>query len=489
MQPIPPRLKRTAALLVTSSALTAALVFSASAAESGTVTGSAQLMSEPSGDAAVVTTLAQGDALTVLDTDAENWYQVAYTADNGASLVGYLSTDAVSVGSPLLRTATVAGNSVRLRALPSTESDILDQLSADASVTLLDDSDPDWYQVAYGDSVGYIASEFVSPDTLASSVTVTTATLLRAAPDSTSDPLVLVSTEDTFDILAIEDGWYAVYCNGTTGYLEQSLVDAGEAFDAAANYGVVTAEDNLTLRADVSTDAQALTSLPSGAVCEYAKTADAGWYSVTFNGVSGYVSADYITAAEALTGAYAQVTVDATPVMAGAGTIFTQLDELEGGETVAVTGVVNGWYQVELDGAVGYIRPTDVCLTSTDGYADPNYPASSGGSAVVDYAVQFLGNPYVWGGTSLTRGADCSGFVLAVYSNFGVSLPHSSSAMRSCGYGVSYSDIQPGDIVCYNHHVGIYAGNGKIINALNSNSGIVYTDVNYKSILAIRRIF
>ena len=118
---------------------------------------------------------------------------------------------------------------------------------------------------------------------------------------------------------------------------------------------------------------------------------------------------------------------------------------------------------------------------------------SASGQAVANYACQFIGNPYKWGGTSLTSGADCSGFVMSVYAHFGVSLPHSSSAMRSVGYGVSVSDMQPGDIVCYSGHVGIYVGNNTIVNASNSKpypaGGIKYTSATYKSILAVRRIF
>lgn len=111
------------------------------------------------------------------------------------------------------------------------------------------------------------------------------------------------------------------------------------------------------------------------------------------------------------------------------------------------------------------------------------------GEGLVAYAKQFLGNPYVWGGTSLTRGTDCSGFVMGVYKKYGVSLPHSSYGMRRVGRSVSYSEMQPGDIVCYSGHVGIYAGNGKIVNALNEDKGIVMTDVKYSRIITIRRIF
>lgn len=109
--------------------------------------------------------------------------------------------------------------------------------------------------------------------------------------------------------------------------------------------------------------------------------------------------------------------------------------------------------------------------------------------AVVDYAKQFLGNPYVWGGTSLTRGTDCSGFVKSVYAHFGVSLPRTSYSMRSVGYSVSYDEIQPGDIVCYSGHVGIYAGNGQIVNAIDESHGIGMSSAKYSKIITIRRVF
>lgn len=111
------------------------------------------------------------------------------------------------------------------------------------------------------------------------------------------------------------------------------------------------------------------------------------------------------------------------------------------------------------------------------------------GIEIVNYAKQFIGNPYVYGGTSLTRGTDCSGFVMGVYRHFGVSLPRTSYSMRSVGRAVSYSNIQIGDIVCYSGHVGIYAGNGKIVNAIDERRGIDYSNATYRKIITIRRIF
>lgn len=113
---------------------------------------------------------------------------------------------------------------------------------------------------------------------------------------------------------------------------------------------------------------------------------------------------------------------------------------------------------------------------------------TGGGQAVVDYACQFIGNPYVWGGTSLTNGADCSGFVQSVYAYFGISTPRTSYEQRSVGVAVSYDQAIPGDIICYDGHVGIYMGDGNIVNAMNPSQGIGISPATYTNIVAVRRV-
>ena len=110
------------------------------------------------------------------------------------------------------------------------------------------------------------------------------------------------------------------------------------------------------------------------------------------------------------------------------------------------------------------------------------------GQKVAEYALQFIGNPYAWGGTSLTQGADCSGFVMSVYKHFGIDLPHSSYSLRSCGKEVTYSQALPGDLICYEGHVAIYIGGGKIVGAQSKALGIATANATYRDIISVRRI-
>lgn len=129
---------------------------------------------------------------------------------------------------------------------------------------------------------------------------------------------------------------------------------------------------------------------------------------------------------------------------------------------------------------------TDAGLTDTS--LNPSFSTGVSGSEVVSYACQFVGNPYVFGGTSLTEGADCSGFIQSVYAHFGISLPRTSGELRSAGTEVSYANAQAGDIICYAGHVAIYMGNGQIVHASSPTTGIKYGTATYRTILSVRRV-
>ena len=146
---------------------------------------------------------------------------------------------------------------------------------------------------------------------------------------------------------------------------------------------------------------------------------------------------------------------------------------------------------IDTDNTVDYNSDASSSGSSSDSSSDSSSASSSSGSgsSVVSYATQFVGNPYVWGGTSLTSGADCSGFVQSVYANFGVCLPRTSYEQQNAGYEVSYADAQPGDLICYGGHVAIYMGNGQIVHASNARDGIKVSDnAAYRTITSVRRL-
>ena len=166
------------------------------------------------------------------------------------------------------------------------------------------------------------------------------------------------------------------------------------------------------------------------------------------------------------------------------------------GEELEVLEVLDGWVKINVDSDEGYVSSdyveisTELLKAMTMTEIRYGQGVSDVRVSLVQYATQFVGNPYVWGGTSLTRGADCSGFVMSVYKNFGVSLPHSSTSDRYVGYNVgSLANAQPGDLVCYSGHVAIYIGNGQIVHASTEATGIKISNASYRTPVAIRRIF
>lgn len=299
--------------------------------------------------------------------------------------------------------------------------------------------------------------------------------VLYAEEDTGSEELATLSQGDTVVLLGNGDSGLqpAAWENDDeviNGYVDVEALSAESLCQAA----VLTESASLLHEADA--EAEVKGELEQNATVEILGYNDS-WYFVRVAGQTGFLSVSEVNA-DMVTGS--RLNLRSEP-----GTDCEVLTVLPRNTVISPEQSDGEWIQVTVDGQTGYVSSQFVDATEDNVVEDPSM---SSGEAVVAYAVQFEGNPYVWGGTSLTRGCDCSGFVMKVYENFGVSLPHSSSSIRSCGRSVSRSEIQPGDVVCYSGHVGIYAGNGKIINALNSRVGIVYSDIDVMHVVGIRRM-
>ena len=192
------------------------------------------------------------------------------------------------------------------------------------------------------------------------------------------------------------------------------------------------------------------------------------WTAVESGDVTGYVKTEYI-----LTGAEAQTYAE---------NLVTEAQQEGKEEAEAFTYAVSRKSEeVQMTQEVqGNVQQTETTEVSAQ-------PASNG-QVIVDYACQFIGNPYVWGGTRLTDGADCSGFVQSVFAHFGISLPRTTYDQINAGVEVSYDQAMPGDLICYDGHIGIYIGNGQIVNAQNPEQGIGISPATYTTILSVRRI-
>lgn len=293
-----------------------------------------------------------------------------------------------------------------------------------------------------------------------------------------------------------EDGWYRIESGSVDGYVKAEYVLRGEeGKELAEEVGERLAKVNTTtlrVRREPSTESDIVGLVPDGDILDVVEEVE-GWAKVSVEEGEGYISTDYAEVYTENTVAESKEEEEAR--------LWKEAEE----RRIAEEAAAQEWARQQAEEAAR--RQASVSSGSTQSSSGNTSSASAGGSQssgnsgstqaagsglgsqIANYALQFVGNPYVYGGTSLTNGADCSGFVMSVYQNFGISLPRTSGEQGQCGWDVGgLGNAKAGDLVWYSGHIGIYIGNGQIVHASSPSTGIKVSNANYRTILSVRRI-
>ena len=428
---------------------------------------------------------------------------------------------------------------LNIRETPSTDGKIIGKLSGDGACEILQ-TEGDWSHITSGGVDGYISNQYLisgdearekAKELVKLRATVTTDNLnIRQAPEL--DPSNVVGQAlmgERYVVLGQQDGWIQIeegYISADYAEVSYSL-NEGRKLDMKAmainqydNLVISKVNNYLNVREEPKSDGKIIGKMTSKAAGEVLETLD-GWYKIKSGPIIGYISADpqyTATGQEAKDIAMqtatlrAVINTDVLNVRTEPSTdakIWTQIVK---DERYPVVAQLDGWVEIELDSVDEEDGTTmDKAYISTrDNNVEVRYAlneaikfspaevaannAASRRSQIVNYALQFVGNPYVWGGTSLTKGADCSGFTMSVLAKFGVSLPHYSGSQAKMGKAVTSGNMRPGDLIFYAgsggqvNHVAMYIGNGQIVHAASRKSGIKISTWNYRSPVAIRNV-
>lgn len=427
---------------------------------------------------------------------------------------------------------------LNVRRNPDSQGDIIGKLQENSACEILG-AEGDWYHISSGGVDGYISNQFVisgdearekALEYVKKRAIVTADNLnIRSAP-TTDDPSNVVAqalVNERYEVIGEEDGWIQI----PSGYISADYAEVKYALNEARKmdlkamavnqYGnIVISKVNsyLNIRSSPKDEGNSniIGKFPGKAAGEIIETED-GWYKIKSGNITGYVTADpQYTAigdeakelAMASASLMAIVNTDKLNVRKEPSTESSIWTQISKEDRYAVIQQMDGWVQIELD--AGEEESDNAYISTRDNNVEVRYALgeaikfspleekanqeASLRNKIVNYALQYVGNPYVWGGTSLTRGADCSGFTQSVMRNFGISLPRVSRDQANAGRAVKSSEMRPGDLIFYTssggtvNHVAMYIGNGQIVHAASRRSGIKISTWNYRNPARIRNV-
>ena len=467
-------------------------------------------------DGEVIGKVYNNGSVEILDVDDNGWYYI-----KSGNVEGYVAGQYVATGGTAEKiaedtgytTAEVGADILNVRRDPSEDSDVVDTVSSSNHLEVVED-DGDWVKVVTDAGIyGYVSTDYVN---------VTTDYATGETVEEEQERLnkewleYLAQQEAAAQAAAASqaaaDASYTDSSYTDTSSADQAYSDAQAAADAAAAEAQAQADaaaqaqaeaDAAAAQAQAAQDAaaqaasadvdslyQAYLTAQSAADEAVANGSDADTINATAQAAQDayavYVEAQNQADAAAQAAADAQAQADAAAQ--------AQADAEAAAQAQADAEAAAAAAAQEASEAQAQAAQTEAPQTEAENTSSGSSSSGSSlGAQVAAYATQFVGNPYVWGGSSLTGGADCSGFTMAVYSQFGVSLPHSAAAQSGYGSDVSLSDLQPGDLLFYDNgggigHVTMYIGNGQVVHASSSTTGIIISSVDYRTPVCARRL-
>ena len=416
---------------------------------------------------------------------------------------------------------------LNMRKEPAAGSDVIGKLLDGSAFSVLADAGDGWLQVSSGGLEGYVHSDFcilgeeaveaARPLVKKRAIILADRLNVRKEPSTDGEIVGSVYANERYEALSEQEGWIQI----GSGFVSSEFVEVryglNEArkldlksmvFNLYENLGISNVSNYLNIREEPKEDGKIIGKMPSKAAGDILESLD-GWYKIRSGPITGYVKADYILTGgaakdEALKEAQlmAIVSTEVLNVRKEPNTDSTIWTQITNSERYPVVSQQDGWAEIELEDNNNAFIATE--------FADVRYAlneaikfspleeqanrAASRRAQIVNYALQFLGNPYVWGGTSLTKGCDCSGFTMKVLGNYGISLPHYSVSQSQLGTKVSSGNMRPGDLIFYANsrgtinHVSMYIGNGQVVHAASRRSGIKISAWNYRKPVTIRNV-